>query len=346
MTLGGTTRAMARASCEIEVDGRTVTLTNPDKVFFAARGETKLDLARYYLAMGHAALAAVHERPTVLKRYPDGAAGPFFFQKRVPERHPEWLETVVVAFPSGRRAEELCPTAMAHLLWAINLGCIDLNPWPVRRRDLEHPDELRVDLDPEPGVAFADVRRTALAAREVLGERGLLSYPKTSGATGMHVTVPLRPAWGFDEVRTAALALARELERRLPGVATAAWWKKDRHERVLVDYNQNARDRTVASAYSVRPTADARVSAPLTWEEVPDVEPLELTLASMPTRLRRVGDLHPGPDAPPGDLGPLLALAAEQARAGMDDAPWPPFFARRRTTTPARSRTAPTDGEV
>ena len=235
----------------VEVDGRSVKISNPDKVFFSARGETKLDLVWYYFAVGPGALRGVFERPTVLKRYPDGAEGSFFYQKRVPSGHPPWLETVTVAFPSGRSAKELCPVDVAHILWAVNLGCLDLNPWPVRRSDTDHPDELRVDLDPQPGVPFDAVRRLALEAHDVLEEHSLVGFPKTSGSRGMHVNVPIEPRWTFTEVRRAALALARELERRLPDVATSAWWKEQRGERVFVDYNQNARDRTVASAYSV-----------------------------------------------------------------------------------------------
>ncbi|MCU1488805.1 MAG: ATP-dependent ligase [Acidimicrobiaceae bacterium] len=312
----------------IEVAGRQVSISNPDKVFFSARGETKLDLANYYCAVGEGALRGVFERPTVLKRYPDGAEGSFFFQKRVPASRPDWLETVVVSFPSGEHAEELCPVDVAHLIWAVNLGCLDLNPWPVRRGDVDHPDELRVDLDPQPGVSFDAVRVTALAAREVLEENGLTGLPKTSGSRGLHIVVPIEPRWGFGEVRRSALALARELEARLPGVATSAWWKQDRGERVFVDYNQNARDRTVASAYSVRANPEGRVSAPLTWDEVPDVDPADLTIETVPDRYRRLGDLGIAPEGAGGDLSGLLELSDRQAAAGLGEAPLPPFYAK------------------
>ena len=316
---------------QLEVDGRVVSVTNPDKVFFSARGETKLDLAHYYVAVGDGALRGVYERPTVLKRFPDGAEGEFFYQKRVPAKgRPEWLETVTVSFPSGRSAEELCPVDVAHVVWAANLGCIDLNPWPVRRGDVDHPDELRVDLDPQPGVPFATVREVAVQARAVLNEHGLVAFPKTSGSRGMHLNVRLRPGWTFTEVRRAALALARELERRRPHQATSAWWKEERGRRVFVDYNQNARDRTVASAYSVRANPEGRVSCPLDWDEVPDVEPADLTLATVPSRYATRGDPGEGIDEHPCSLDSLLDLAARDEREGMGDAPWPPHFAKQR----------------
>ena len=314
-------------SVELEVDGRTVKVTNPDKVFFSARGETKLDLVQYYVAVGEGALRGVYERPTVLKRYPDGAEGEFFYQKRVPEKgRPPWLETCVVSFPSGRHAEELCPTDVAHVAWAANLGCLDLNPWPVRRGDVDHPDELRVDLDPQPGVAWPVVRRVALEVESVLSEHGLVGFPKTSGSRGLHVNVRISPSWGFLEVRRAALALAREVERRMPSEATSAWWKEERGERVFIDYNQNARDRTVASAYSVRANPEARVSAPLTWDEVPDVEPGDLTMATVPARYASVGDLGAAIDDVEHSLEPLLELARRDEAGGLGDAPWPPHF--------------------
>ena len=250
---------------ELEAAGRLVRVTNPDKVFFPARGETKLDLARYYLAVGDGALRGVYERPTVLKRYPDGATGEPFFQKRVPERRPEWIETVQVTFPSGRHADELCPVDVAHLVWAVNLGCLDLNPWPVRRGDVDHPDELRVDLDPQPGVRWAAVRQVAAQVREVLEEHQLVGFLKTSGSRGLHINVRIETRWEFHDVRRAALALARAVERRAPQVATARWWKEERGDRVFLDYNQNARDRTVASVYSVRANPEGRVSCPLDW---------------------------------------------------------------------------------
>jgi DNA ligase D len=318
--------ASAPEKVEIEVDGKTLAISNPNKVFFSARGDTKLDLVNYYLAVGEGAMRGVRERPTVLKRFPNGAAGEFFFQKRVPANRPEWLQTVTVDFPSGRSAEELCPTDVAHIVWAVNLGCLELNPWPVRRRDVDRPDELRVDLDPQPGVTFDDVRRVALAVRELLSEHELVGYPKTSGSRGIHINVPIEPRWGFSDVRRSALALARELERRMPGVATAKWWKEERGDAVFVDYNQNARDRTVASAYSVRPNPEGRVSCPITWEEVPDVDPADLTLETVPRRFATMGDPGAGLDDRRYDLSSLLEAAARDDAAGLGDAPWPPHF--------------------
>lgn len=331
---------------ELVSDGRAVTITNPTKTFFSARGETKLDLARYYLAVGNEALRGVLERPTVLKRYPDGAEGPHFYQKRVPAGRPDWLHTAVVHFPSGRSAEELCPRDVAHLLWAVNLGCIDFNPWPVRSFDLDHPDELRVDLDPQPGVAFDVVRRVAFEVKEVLEEHGLKGFPKTSGSRGMHVNVRIEAAWGFFELRRSALALAREVERRLPGLATSKWWKEERGDAVFVDYNQNARDRTVASAYSVRANPEGRVSCPLDWEEVADAEPSDLTLATVPGRVARRGDPAAAIDAVAYSLEPLLALADRDEANGLGDAPWPPHFAKqagepRRVAPSRRARGGP-----
>jgi DNA ligase D-like protein (predicted polymerase) len=328
---------------ELEVDGRTVAVTNPDKVFFAARGETKLDLARYYVAVGAGALRGVHERPTVLKRFPEGADGDFFYQKRVPAKgRPEWLETVTVSFPSGRSAEELCPVDVAHIVWAVNLGCLDLNPWPVRRHDVDHPDELRVDLDPQPGVPFATVRDVAAETGAVLDEHGMVGFPKTSGSRGIHVNVRVEARYSFTEVRRAALALARELERRRPGQATSAWWKEQRGQRVFVDYNQNARDRTVASAYSVRANPEGRVSCPLTWPEVADAEPADLTMATVPARYRTVGDVGAGIDDRAYPLESLLDLADRDEHEGLGDAPWPPHFPKQggepRRVQPSRAR--------
>jgi DNA ligase D-like protein (predicted polymerase) len=328
---------------ELEVDGRTVAVTNPDKVFFAARGETKLDLARYYVAVGAGALRGVHERPTVLKRFPEGADGDFFYQKRVPAKgRPEWLETVTVSFPSGRSAEELCPVDVAHIVWAVNLGCLDLNPWPVRRHNVDHPDELRVDLDPQPGVPFATVRDVAAETGAVLDEHGMVGFPKTSGSRGIHVNVRVEARYSFTEVRRAALALARELERRRPGQATSAWWKEQRGQRVFVDYNQNARDRTVASAYSVRANPEGRVSCPLTWPEVADAEPADLTMATVPARYRTVGDVGAGIDDRAYPLESLLDLADRDEHEGLGDAPWPPHFPKQggepRRVQPSRAR--------
>lgn len=311
---------------ELDVSGHTVKVTNPDKVFFPARGETKLDLARYYVAVGEGALRGVRERPTVLKRYPDGATGEPFFQKRVPASRPEWIETVRVSFPSGRSADELCPVDVAHLVWAANLGCLDLNPWPVRRADVDHPDELRVDLDPQPGVPYAEVLRVAGSVREVLEEHALVGYPKTSGSRGVHVNVRIETRWDFTEVRRAALALSREVGRRIPDVATTKWWKEERGDRVFLDYNQNARDRTVASAYSVRANPEGRVSCPLTWDELMDADPADLTIATVPARFAEVGDPSEPIDDVAYSLDSLLELAARDEREGLGDEPWPPHF--------------------
>ncbi len=338
--------AAASGPVALEVGGREVTITNPDKVFFSARAETKLDLARYYVAVGEGALRGVYERPTVLKRFPDGAEGEFFYQKRVPVKgRPPWLETVTVTFPSGRSAEELCPTDVAHVVWAANLGCIDLNPWPVRRGDVDHPDELRVDLDPQPGVPFTTARDVAMEAKAVLDDHGLVAFPKTSGSRGMHLNVRIEARWGFTDVRRAALALARELERRRPNEATSAWWKEERGQRVFVDYNQNARDRTVASAYSVRANPEGRVSCPLEWDEVPDVEPGDLTLATVPARYASVGDPGADIDDHVCSLDSLLELASRDERDGLGEAPWPPHFAKQRgeprRVQPSKARKSP-----
>jgi DNA ligase D len=317
---------MPTPAVELDVAGRAVRVTNPDKVFFPARGETKLDLAEYYLAVGDGALRGVFERPTVLKRFPDGALGEPFFQKRVPEKRPEWLETVRVTFPSGRSADELCPVDVAHLIWAVNLGCLDLNPWAVRRADVDHPDELRVDLDPQPGLPFDMVRDVAGVVHEVLDTHELVGYPKTSGSRGIHVNVRIAPEWDFTEVRRAALALARAVEREVPTLATSKWWKEQRGDKVFIDFNQNARDRTVASAYSVRNNAEGRVSCPLEWSEVADVDPHDLTIATVPTRYASIGDPAAAIDDVAYSLEPLLALAARDEREGLGDEPWPPNF--------------------
>jgi DNA ligase D-like protein (predicted polymerase) len=311
----------------LQIEGREVAISNPEKVFFPQRGYTKLDLVRYYLAVADGALGGAGGRPMALKRYVNGAEGEFFFQKRAPEARPPWIEVVELKFPSGRTAREVVLRDSAQLAWIVNLGCIDLHPHPVRAGDLDHPDELRVDLDPVPGVAWSQVREVALLAREVLREHGLTGWPKTSGSRGMHVNVRLVPRWTFPEVRAAALALAREVERRAPSLATSKWWKEERHG-VFLDYNQNAKDRTVASAYSVRPTPDARVSTPLLWEEVPSVEPEVFTLASVPERFARMGDPHALIDAQPGSLDALLELSARQKVEGHADAPWPPHYAK------------------
>ncbi len=305
--------------------GRDVEITNPAKVFFPEPGYTKLDLVRYYLDLADAVLGASGGRPMALKRQPDGLRGEHFYQKRAPARRPAWIETVTISFPSGRTADEIVVRDAAQLAWIVNLGCIDLHPHPVRAEDLDHPDELRVDLDPVPGVAWGQVVRVALLVREVLAEHALFGWPKTSGSRGMHVYVRIERRWGFREVRRAALALAREIERRAPDLATSKWWKEERHG-VFVDYNQNARDRTTAAAYSVRPTPDARVSTPLAWEEVPDCDPRDFTLATVPRRVAERGDPHAGMDSAPGALEGLLELARRQEREGVPDAPWPPHF--------------------
>ena len=309
----------------LRLDGREVTISNPDKLFFPERGLTKLRLVQYYLQVAEGALRGIRDRPIVLKRYPNGVAEEFFYQKRAPTPRPSWIETVVIRFPSGRSAEEVVANDPASLAWVINLGCIDLHPHPVRRSNLQHPDELRVDLDPSPGSSWQQVQQVALLVREVLAEHRMEGFPKTSGSRGMHIAVRLRAQWTFSEVRRAALALAREVERRAPEIATSKWWKEERHG-VFLDYNQNAKDRTVASAYSVRPTPDARVSTPLTWEEVPDVDPSNFTLETVPSRLASIGDPAEQLDSVTYDLAPLLELSARQETAGLGDAPWPPHY--------------------
>ncbi len=309
----------------IETAGREVRISNPAKLFFPQPGFTKLDLVNYYLACEEAVVRHLRERPTTLKRWVNGVTGEFFFQKRVPDNAPPWLHTATVHFPSGRSARELVVCDGAHLAWGVNLGVIDWNPWPVRRRDLDRPDELRVDLDPQPDIGFDEVRAVAQCVREVLDEHGLIGYPKTSGSRGIHVNVRIHPQRGFEDVRRAALALAREVERRMPGRATSKWWKEERVG-VFVDYNQNARDRTVASAYSVRAVADARVSCPFDWDELADVDPAALRLDTVPARLRERGDPSATIDDRPGSLDGLLELAARDAASGLGDAPWPPNF--------------------
>jgi bifunctional non-homologous end joining protein LigD len=311
-----------RKQTVIEVAGHEVAISNPDKVFFPQAGYTKLDLARYYVAVANGALRGISGRPTVLKRYVNGADDEPFFQKRVPPQHPEWIETVELRYPSGRAAEEIVVRDAAQLLWIVNLGCIDLNPHAVRADDLEHPDELRVDLDPGPSVGWDDIRRVALVVHDVLEEHGLRSWPKTSGSRGIHVNVRIERRWTFDRVRDAALALAREVERRAPGQATSKWWYEERHG-VFIDYNQNAKDHTVASAWSVRPTPDARVSMPLDWEEVPACDPAAFTLGTAPARFAEHGDPSAGIDEAVGSIDSLLELFAAQKAAGAEDSPAP-----------------------
>ncbi len=309
----------------LEVAGREVRITNPDKVFFPRRGYTKLDLVRYYLAVADAALLGVQRRPMVLKRFPDGAEAQAFFQKRAPTKRPDWIETARVSFPSGRFADLVVCDEPADLAWVVNLGCIDLNPWPVRDADVDHPDELRVDLDPTPEAGFTDVKRVALVVNDVLSELGYKTYPKTSGSRGIHINVRIQPLWDFSQLRRAALALAREVESRVPKIATSAWWKEERHG-VFIDYNQNARDRTVASAYSLRPTPDARVSCPFEWDELAGVELGNYTIETVPSRLQERGDPAASIDDEAFSLEPLLGLVERHEQDGKGDAPWPPQF--------------------
>jgi DNA ligase D-like protein (predicted polymerase) len=306
----------------LRVAGREVAISNPSKILFPRAGHSKLDLARYYLSVAEGALRGAGGRPNMMVRYPDGVGAEFFYQKRAPSARPDWIEVVTLRFPSGRSAEELVPRDAPALAWMANLGCLELHPHPVRAEDLEHPDELRVDLDPVPGIEWPQVREVALIVRNTLEDFRLAGWPKTSGKRGMHVYVRIAQRWSFDQVRRAALALAREVERRAPRLATSKWWKEERHG-VFVDYNQNAKDRTIAAAYSVRPTDDARVSAPLAWSEVPACDPAEFTLSTMPARFARLGDRHAGIDLEKGSLEPLLELFDRQ---GLGDAPWPPQY--------------------
>ena len=340
---------MARAETEIlELDGHEVKISNPGKIFFADAGITKLDLVEYYLAVADGTLVGIADRPMALKRFLDGAGGDPFFQKRAPKSVPDFVRTVELSFPSGRTADEVVVDNAAALAWVVNLGCIDLNPHPVRSGDVEHPDELRVDLDPGPGVAWNDVRSVALVVREVLEELGYTAWPKTSGSRGIHVYVRIEPRWGFTEVRRSALALAREVERRAPSLATSKWWKEERHG-VFLDYNQNAKDRTVASVYSVRPRPTATVSAPLTWDEVPAAELEDFTLRTVPDRYRRIGDVGAGIDDRAFSLEPLLELVARHEAEGLGDAAWPPHYTKQ-TGEPPRvqpsKRRRPPAGEA
>ena len=318
----------------LSIEGREVRVTHPGKLYFSKQAKlSKLDLVRYYLSVAPGALGGIHDRPLVLKRFVNGAEGEAFYQKRAPTERPSWLRTATLSFPSGRTAEEIVVDDAAGLAWIVNLGCLELHPHPVRSGDLEHPDELRVDLDPGPGVGWQDVRRVALEVKSLLEEMGLRGWPKTSGSRGMHVNVRIQPHWTFAEVRRAALALSRAVERRAPALASSKWWKEERHG-VFLDYNQNAKDRTTCSAYSVRPLPDARVSAPLGWEEVPDCEPTDFTVLTIPQRFAEIGDPHAGIDALPGSLEPLLELAAKDESAGLGDAPWPPHFRKMESEAP------------
>lgn len=310
----------------LTIEGHEVRLTHPDKPYFSKQTKlSKLDLVRYYLSVAPGALAGIRDRPVVLKRFVDGAERPAFYQKRAPTNLPSWLRTVELSFPSGRTADEIVVNNAAGLAWIVNLGCIELHPHAIRSSDLDHPDELRIDLDPGPGVGWEDVRRVALEVKSLLEEMGLRGWPKTSGSKGMHVNVRIQQRWSFVQVRRAALALSRAVERRVPALASSKWWKEERHG-VFVDYNQNAKDRTIASAYSVRPVPDARVSAPLDWEEVDAADPADFTLATMPQRFAQIGDRHAAMDKTAGSLGALLELSARQERAGQGDAPWPPHY--------------------
>ncbi len=326
----------------LAVAGREVAISNPDKVLFPGPKHTKLDLARYFVAVAEGALRGAGGRPNMLVRYPDGIENEHFYQKRAPKSRPAWVEVAQLRFPSGRVAEEVVPRDAAALVWLANLACIEFHPHPVRAEDLEHPDELRVDLDPVPGVAWQQVRQVAEVTHAVLQDFNLIGWPKTSGSRGMHIYVRLERRWGFDEVRRSALALAREVEKRAPKLATSKWWKEERHG-VFIDYNQNAKDRTVAAAYSVRPTPDARVSAPLTWGEVSDCDPSDFTLDTMPARFMTLGDVHAGIDQHAGSIVGLLEMFERQ---GLGDAPWPPHY-RRAAAEPPRappSKRKPTSG--
>ncbi|HTS09550.1 MAG TPA: non-homologous end-joining DNA ligase [Candidatus Eisenbacteria bacterium] len=328
----------------LSLDGREISITHPDKLYFSKQVRvTKLDLARYYLSVAPGALSGIKDRPIVLKRFVNGAEGEAFYQKRAPEQRPAWLRTVTLSFPSGRTAEEIVVDDVAGLAWIVNLGCIELHPHPVRSADLDHPDELRIDLDPIPGVEWADVRRVALEVKAFLEEVGLRGWPKTSGSRGMHVNVRIEPRWTFSEVRRAAVALSREIERRAPTLATSKWWKEERHG-VFLDYNQNAKDRTTCSAYSVRPLPDARVSAPLDWKEVPESNPEDFTLFTIPARFAKIGDPYAEMNSSPGSLAKLLEFADRDEAEGLGDAPWPPHFRKTKSegtrVAPSRAKSA------
>jgi bifunctional non-homologous end joining protein LigD len=329
----------------LSLEGREVQITHPDKLYFSSQVKvSKLDLVRYYLSVAPGALAGIQDRPIVLKRFVNGAEGEAFFQKRAPEQRPTWLRTVTLSFPSGRTAEEVVVDDAAGLAWIVNLGCIELHPHPVRSGDLDHPDELRIDLDPVPGIGWDDVRRVALEVQALLEELGLRGWPKTSGSRGMHVNIRIQPRWTFQEVRRAAVAFSRAVERRAPNLATSKWWKEERHG-VFLDYNQNAKDRTTCSAYSVRPLPDARVSAPLYWHEVPDCVPADFTVLTMPSRFAEIGDPHADMNSAPGSLEQLLDLAGKDEAAGLGDAPWPPHFRKMESegprVAPSRAKSAP-----
>jgi DNA ligase D-like protein (predicted polymerase) len=335
--------AKKAASEVISIEGREVQITSPDKLYFSQARISKLDLVRYYLSIAPGALAGIRDRPIVLKRFVNGAEAEAFYQKRAPSQRPSWLRTVTLSFPSGRTAEEIVVDDAPGLAWIVNLGCIELHPHPVRSGNLEHPDELRIDLDPVPGVSWADVRRVALEVQVLLEEVGLRGWPKTSGSRGMHVNVRIEPRWTFAEVRRAAVAFSRAVERRAPTLASSKWWKEERHG-VFLDYNQNAKDRTTCSGFSVRPLPDARVSTPLHWSEVPDCDPADFTIFTVPERFAKMGNPHEGMDGAPGSLERLLDLAEKDEAAGLGDAPWPPHFrkmeAEGRRVAPSRAKSA------
>jgi DNA ligase D len=326
--MGRYLQRMATPSTEIQVGARTIRITNPDRVYFSARGETKLDLVDYYLSVGPGIVRALRERPCMLHRYPEGVDGEKIYQKRLPKGAPDWVQSVEVRFPSGRTADELCVTELAAVAWAVQMSTVEFHPWHSRRADTERPDELRIDLDPGPGATLENCKRVAVVVREVLDELGAIGWPKTSGSKGLHVYVRIAPRFGFREVRRAALAFAREVERRIPNDVTTAWWKEERGEgRVFLDYNQNARDRTIACAYSVRGRPEGPVSAPVTWDELPDVETDDFTIVTMPARFAERGDLHAGIDEAVWDIEPLLDWAERDERdRGLGDAPYPPHF--------------------
>jgi bifunctional non-homologous end joining protein LigD len=339
-------RSEATGAERLTIDGREVSISNPQKVLFPDAGHTKLDLVRYYLAVAEGALRGAGGRPNVLVRYPNGIGQEFFYQKRAPTSRPEWIEVVSLKFPSGRTAEEVVPRNAADLAWMANLACLELHPHPVRAEDLDHPDELRVDLDPVPGVQWPQIQQVARVVEETLDELGLVGWIKTSGSRGMHVIVRIEQRWTFPEVRRAALAFAREVEHRAPELATSKWWKEERHG-VFLDYNQNAKDRTVASAYSVRPKPDARVSAPVTWGELAECDPADFTLVTMPARFAKVGDRHEGIDGAVCSLEQLLELSASHEREGMGDAPWPPHYQKQEgepmRVQPSRAKKSPVE---
>jgi DNA ligase D-like protein (predicted polymerase) len=338
---------MADDAAELEIEGRRVQVTHPDKPYFSEQVKlAKIDIVRYYLSVASGALAGIRDRPIVLKRFVDGAEKPPFYQKRAPTGRPDWIRTTTLSFPSGRTAEEVVVDDAAGLAWVVNLGCLELHPHPVRTGDLAHPDELRIDCDPTPGVMWEDVRLVGLEVQRLLEELGLRGWPKTSGSRGLHVNVRILPRWSFSEVRRAALAFSREIERRMPGRATSKWWKEERTG-VFLDYNQNAKDRTTCSAYSVRPLPDARVSAPLSWDEVVDCDPADFTVLTMPKRFAELGDLHMDMDRAAGSLEAVLEMAARDEASGLGDAPWPPHFRKMEGegTRVAPSRAKKTSGK-